>query len=49
MYMDKDVLESINEILVELEHSPNLDVINFAEGFPELERCIDYLQNKLYD
>lgn len=49
MYIDKEILELINNILVELKHSPNLDVINFAESFPELENCIDYLQNKLYD
>lgn len=49
MNMDKEILESINSILVELEASPNLEVIDFAESFPELENCIDYLQKKLYD
>lgn len=48
MNMDKKILESINNILVELEASPNLEVIEFAKSFPELEKCIDYLQKKLY-
>ena len=48
MEVDREILNSINTILVELEISPNVDVIDFAEKFPELGECIDYLQEKLY-
>lgn len=47
MEIDKEVLESINNILVELETSSDPQVIDFVEKFPELENCIDYLQNRL--
>lgn len=49
MYVDKEMLELINEILLELENSPDPQVIDFTESFPELEKCIDCLQKKLYD
>ena len=49
MNIDREILELINEILVELEISPDIEVINFAEKFPELKECIDYLQNRLQD